>query len=396
MHLEKIRGTENRKLDGKRILLAVTGSIAAVESIKLSRELIRRGAEVTGIMSKGAMKIINPYALEFATGRVVTEITGKIEHVDFVEESDLLLIAPASANTISKIANGISDNAVTLFSTSSIGKIPVLIVPAMSENMIANPFIKENISKLRDCGVEVIEPVYEEKKAKFPPIELICLHVEKALYSKEMTGRRVVVTSGPTFEHIDPIRFISNRSSGLMGKEIALEFWRRGAEVVHITSKPTGLKMPDFSEINVKSVNDMLNASISEVSKGCDLFVSSAAPSDFTIEMAENKMKTSDEVVLKLKVAPKIIKELRKIYDGAIIGFKAETNVSDDELYRIAYEKMKEDRLQMVIANDVKEKGMGTEDTRVLLLTEKRREWIEASKVEVAERIVEAYLQDCS
>jgi len=181
-----------------------------------------------------------------------------------------------------------------------------------------------------------------------------------------------------------------------MGRETAFEFWRRGAEVVHITSKPVGLKLPEFAEINVVSVNDMLNSSIEEVKKGCDVFVSSAAPSDFTVKMAENKMKSSDEVTLKLRIAPKIIKELRKIYSGDIIGFKAETNVSDDELYRIAYEKMKEDRLQMVVANDVKEKGMGTEDTRVLLLTGKRKEWMEGSKIEVAERIVEMYLEDCS
>ncbi|HID42819.1 MAG TPA: bifunctional phosphopantothenoylcysteine decarboxylase/phosphopantothenate--cysteine ligase CoaBC [Archaeoglobaceae archaeon] len=395
MHLEKIRGTESKKLERKKILLAVTGSIAAIESIKLSRELIRRGAEVTGVMSEDAKKIINPYALEFATDRIVTEITGKIEHVNFVEISDLLLVAPASANTISRIANGISDNAVTLFSTSAIGKIPVIIVPAMSESMIENPFIRENISKLKNNGIEVVEPVYEEKKAKFPPVDLICLYVERALYKKEMEGKRVIVTSGPTFEHIDPIRFISNRSSGLMGKELAFEFWRRGAEVIHITSKPTGLRLYDFTEVVVRSVNDMLYASLNEVRKGCDLFVSSAAPSDFTVEKAEDKMKTSDEITLKLRAAPKIIKELRKIYEGTIIGFKAETGVSDEELYRIAYEKMVEDRLQMVVANDVKEKGMGTEDTRVLLLTEKREEWAEGSKVEVAERIVRAYLEDC-
>jgi phosphopantothenoylcysteine decarboxylase/phosphopantothenate--cysteine ligase len=180
-----------------------------------------------------------------------------------------------------------------------------------------------------------------------------------------------------------------------MGREIALEFWRRGASIIHITSKPIRLKIPDFKEISVYSVSDMLKTSLDEVKKGCDLFVSAAAPSDFTVEMSENKMKTSKEINLKLKAAPKIIKEVRKIYDGAIIGFKAETSVTDDELYRIAHEKMIDDRLNMVVANDVKEKGMGTVDTRVLVLTQRRKEWIEGLKSEVAERIARIFVEDC-
>ncbi len=400
MHLERIRGKKSKKLDGKLIVLGVTGSIAAVECVKLARELARRGAEVVAVMSRAARKIIHPYALEFATGnRVVTEITGAVEHVDFLGvdgRADLYLIAPATANTISKIARGIDDTPVTTFATTALGSgKPVVIAPAMHEAMMRNKAVLENVEKLMELGVDFVQPRFEEGKAKFPSVETICLHVERALYPKEFSGKRVVVTAGPTFEQIDPIRFISNRSSGMMGREVALEFWRRGAEVVLITSKPSGISLPAFREVRVWSVEDMLNASLGEVKRGCDVFVAAAAASDFTVDMESRKIKTAPELILELKAAPKVIKEVRKIYDGHIIGFKAETGVSDEELKRIAEEKMNCDKLTMVVANDVLERGMGTEDTRVLLLTPKRAQWVEGHKSSVAEEIVRTYIQDC-
>jgi len=388
-----------KKLEGKKIVLGVTGSIAAVETVKLARELRRRGAEVIAVMSKAARKIVHPYALEFATqNKVVTEITGKVEHVKYLGlegYADLYLIAPSTANTISKIANGIDDTTVTTMATAALGsKKPIVIVPAMHGGMYENKAVKENLEKLEELGIEIVSPKFEENKAKFPDIEIICLHVERALYPKEMKGKRVIVTSGPTYEQIDPIRFISNKSSGIMGKEIALEFWRRGAEVVVITSKPSNLNLPDFKEIKVWSVKDMLEETLKEVKKGCDLFVSAAAASDFIVEMAESKIKTTDELTLKLKAAPKVLWEVRKIYDGKVIGFKAETGVSDDELYRIAHDKKTNDKIEMIVANDVLERGMGTIDTRVLVITNKRVEWLEGLKPDVAERIVEIYIED--
>ena len=388
-----------KKLEGKKIVLGVTGSIAAVETVKLARELRRRGAEVIAVMSKAARKIVHPYALEFATqNKVVTEITGKVEHVKYLGlegYADLYLIAPSTANTISKIANGIDDTTVTTMATTALGsKKPIVIVPAMHGGMYENKAVKENLEKLEELGIEIVSPKFEENKAKFPDIEVICLHVERALYPKEMKGKRVIVTSGPTYEQIDPIRFISNKSSGIMGKEIALEFWRRGAEVVVITSKPSNLNLPDFKEIKVWSVKDMLEETLKEVKKGCDLFVSAAAASDFIVEMAESKIKTTDELTLKLKAAPKVLWEVRKIYDGKVIGFKAETGVSDDELYRIAHDKKTNDKIEMIVANDVLERGMGTIDTRVLVITNKRVEWLEGLKPDVAERIVEIYIED--
>ncbi|MCX8172166.1 MAG: bifunctional phosphopantothenoylcysteine decarboxylase/phosphopantothenate--cysteine ligase CoaBC, partial [Archaeoglobaceae archaeon] len=242
VHVERIRGVESKRLEGKKIVLGVTGSIAAVECVKLARELARRGAEVFAVMSEAATKIIHPYALEYATGnRVVTEITGMVEHINYLGVdgfADLYLIAPATANTISKIANGIDDTPVTTFATTALGsKKPLIIAPAMHASMIENKAVQENIEKLKKMGIEIIDPKYAEGKAKFPDIERICLHVERKLYSKEFSGKKVLVTAGPTYEQIDPVRFISNRSSGLIGKEIALELWRRCAQVVLVSSK---------------------------------------------------------------------------------------------------------------------------------------------------------------
>ncbi len=399
MHLKRIRASKSKKLLGKKIVLAVTGSIAAIESVKLARELIRRGAEVYAVMSKAATKIIHPFSLEFATdNEVITEITGRVEHVELLGIdgiADLLLIAPATANTIAKIANGIDDTAVTTMATTALGsRKKMIIAPAMHESMINNPSVVEAVEKLKRYGVEFVEPKYEEGKAKFPEIEKICLQVERKLYSKEFEGKKVVVTSGPTKEFIDPIRFITNKSSGKMGNELAFEFWRRGAEIILITSKPPSVTLPDFQIVKVISIRDMLEACLDYI-KNADVFVSAAAASDFVVEREESKIKTTAELDLKLKAAPKILKEVKKIFDGKVIGFKAETGLRDDELERIAIEKMEEDDLDMVVANDVIERGMGTEDTRVLILTRKNKKWLEGLKSEVAEKIVEIFIKDC-
>ncbi|RLI89464.1 MAG: bifunctional phosphopantothenoylcysteine decarboxylase/phosphopantothenate--cysteine ligase CoaBC [Archaeoglobales archaeon] len=382
-----------KRLDGKCIVLGITGSLAAVESIKLIRELQRRGARVVTVMSENAGKIIGKAAIEF-----VSELAGEGMHVKLLGKNgiaDVMLIAPATANTISKIACGIADSEVTTMALTALGsKKPVIIAPAMHGSMFESPFFVKNLERLKSEGLTIVEPKLEEGKAKLADVETICLHVERNVSSKEFEGKKIVVTSGPTYEFIDPVRFISNRSSGRMGRELALEFWRRGASVVHITSKPLGLKLPDFKEIEVVTVSDMLQACVSEV-KSCDLFVSAAAPADFTIEKEKSKIKTAGELTLKLKAAPKILWEVRKIYDGAVIGFKAETGVSEETLYEIAYEKMLHDKLDMVVANDVLEKGMGTPDTRVLIITKKRRTWAEGSKEDVARRIVDIYVEDC-
>ena len=377
----------------REIVLGVTGSVSAIESFRIARELKRRGFRVTAVLTENARRFVTLDSMRFACDEVITDFDKAyhVEKLGFNGSADLLLIAPCTANTLSKIANGIADTNVTLMALTALGSgKKILISPAM--NLALYKAVEDKIEVLKEMGVEVIEPRFEGLKAKID-VEKIILHVERALGSNEFEEKKVVVTSGPTFEFIDPIRFISNRSSGRMGNELALEFWRRKANVVLISSKPVEANLPNFKIVRVISVKDMLDAVLREI-ENCDLFVCASAPSDFVVDKADSKIKTTEELNLKLKQAPKIIKEVRKVYDGPIIGFKAETGLSDDELVRVAKDKMEEDKLEMVVANDVKERGMGTLDTRVVVVTPRRVEWICGLKRDVARRIVDIYVEE--
>ncbi len=375
-----------------KAVLCITGSLAAVESVKIARELKRRGFEVKTVASESAIEIVGKKALLF-----VSDFQERVNHVELAGINgwcDILIIAPATANTISKIACGIADTPVTLLTLTAIGSgKKVVIAPAMHAGMYNNPFLQENLKKLKQKGVYVVPPRIEENKAKLAKVEEICIYAEMALSSKEFEGKKVVVTSGPTYEFIDPIRFISNKSSGKMGLALALEFWKRKAKVTLITSQSPNLNLENFEVIKVVSVKDMLKACLKEV-RNCDLFVSSAAPSDFLVEKADKKIKTCKEITIKLKMAPKIIHEVRKVYKGHIIGFKAETGVSEEELEKIAMDKAISDNLEMVVANDVLHRGMGTDDTRVVIVTKNGRKWIEGRKEDVAKEIVNTYVEE--
>ncbi len=224
---DHLRGSKSDRLKGRKIVLGVTGSIAAVETIKLCRELIRHGAEIHVVMSEGAQNIVHPWALEFATGRpVTTQIDGRVQHValcgDVPDRADLLLIAPATANTISKIAFGIDDTPVTTFATTALGGgIPVMIVPAMHGTMMAQKVVGENIGKLRRIGVHFLMPKLEESKAKLPSMDSIVSEVIALIGKRDLVKRRVLVIAGATEEPIDDIRVVTNRSSGETGVELA-------------------------------------------------------------------------------------------------------------------------------------------------------------------------------
>lgn len=357
-HVRLIYATKSRKLVGKKIVLAIPGSIAAVECVKLARELIRHGAEVHAVMSENAQKIIHPYAMEFATGnKVITEITGFVEHVELAGEhenkADLVLVCPATANTISKIACGIDDTPVTTVVTTAFAHTPIMIAPAMHSTMYEHPIIKENIEKLKKLGVEFIGPRFEEGKAKVASIEEIVYHVIKKLHKKDLAGKRVLVTAGATREYIDPIRFITNRSSGKMGVAIAEEAEFRGAEVTLIRTKGS---VPSFVEnqIEVETVEEMLEAIEKELSnKKYDVVVLAAAVSDFTPkEKAESKIKSGQPLVIELVPTPKIIHRVKEIQpDVFLVGFKAEYGVSEEELIEQARKQIEKAKSDVVIAN---------------------------------------------
>ena len=370
-HVKLIHATKSRKLVGKKIVLAIPGSIAAVECVKLARELIRHGAEVHAVMSENAQKIIHPYAMEFATGNpVVTEITGFIEHVELAGEhenkADLILVCPATANTIGKIACGIDDTPVTTIVTTAFTHTPIMIAPAMHSSMYEHPIVLENIEKLKRLGVEFISPRFEEGKAKVASIDEIVYRVIKKLHPKTLEGKRVLVTAGATREYIDPIRYITNASSGRMGVAIAEEAEFRGAEVTLIRTKGS---VPSFVEnqVEVETVGDMLEAIEKELmAKRYDIVVLAAAVSDFRVKnRAESKIKSGKTLTLKLEPTPKIIDRVKELQpDVFLVGFKAETD--EEKLIEEAKRQIERAGSDLVVANTLK--AFGSEENEVLLV----------------------------
>ena len=350
-----LAGTVSKSLAGRKIVLAVTGSIAAVETVKLARELIRRGAEVQAVMSPAAQEILGPYALQYATGReVITKITGDVEHVAYCgqrkEAYDLLLIAPCTANTIGKMAMGIDDTTVTTFATTAIGsQVPVLVVPAMHGSMLEHPIVQQNIEKLKGIGIQFVAPVTAEGAAKFPGNDAIVLSVERALIKSSLRGKRVLITSGPTLEEIDPIRILTSRSTGRMGEELALEAFRRGAAVTVVHRGRLG--MPGIAELRSESSADMGRAVLGELSRGYDIYISAAAISDFTVDRTARKIRSAGPVTLRLKPAAKLLDRVRHDFPALfVVAFKAET-AGGQELLDKAERRMDESGANVIVAN---------------------------------------------
>lgn len=378
------RGTE---LKEKRIVLCITGSVAAVQCSEIARQLMRHGADVFAVMSPMAQKVIHPYLMEWATGNpVVTELTGKIEHVALAGEhdnkADLILIAPATANTISKIASGIDDTTVTSVASTAFGsKIPIVIVPAMHESMYRHPILDENVKKLKALGVEFVGPRIEEGKAKIAETEEILeVVIRKLLASKDFVGMKILVTAGPTLEHIDPVRVITNKSSGLMGIEATREALLRGAEVTLVYGSGTAAPPKEARVIRVETTKEMYQAVVSELkSQKYDVVIAAAAAADWTpkrhFDYKVSTRKTST-LNVKLKPTPKIIDVVKEISPKAfLVPFKAEYKVSDDKLIENAYGRLKEAKADLIVANDVARKGVGfgVETNEIFIIDKKKR-----------------------
>ena len=378
------------------IVLCVTGSIAATETIKLAREFRRQGFDVKCFMSDGACDIIHPYTMEFATGQeIVTKITGEIEHVKY-STSDLIVVAPATANVISKFAYKIADNPINTLLITAFGyKTPILMVPSMHNSMYKA--VKGNIETLKEEDITFIKPKIEEKKAKFPDVQDIVLQALRELGNKELEGKKVLVSVGATYEKIDEIRGITNRSSGKMGVEIAKEAFIRGADVTLIKGKMTADIPNVFNIIEVESVEDMRNA-VLEQAKTHDIFISAAAVSDFIpkIENEANKISSSEDITLKLERAPKIIGEVKGINENIfLVGFKAEYGISRDELIKSANERIEEHNLDLMVANDVAVEGagFGADKNQVILIDDEIIDVPLASKKEVAVKIINRIIE---
>jgi phosphopantothenoylcysteine decarboxylase/phosphopantothenate--cysteine ligase len=376
-----------------KIVLCVTGSIAAIESVKLARELRRQGADVKCFMSDDACKIIHPNAMEFATGdKVVLELGGDIEHVKYAQ-ADLILVAPATANLISKFAYKIADNPISTLLLTAFGySTPIIFVPSMHDSMYTA--VGDNIKKVKDEGIVLVEPKKEEGKAKFPNINDITLQCLRETSDGKLTGKRVIVSGGGTYEEIDSIRGITNRSSGKMGLEIAKEAFIQGADVTFVTGR-VEIHIPKlFKRVRVESTEEMRNELVKLLPEN-DVFVSAAAVSDFTVErisgVSRDKISSEEDFNLHLTPVSKIINIVKDINPEIfLVGFKAEYNVSEDELISSARKRMKTSKADLMVANDVSsvDAGFGSDKNQVLLVDDRSIAVPLTSKTEIARKII--------
>lgn len=367
---------------GKEILLAVTGSIAAVETIRLAHALRRAGAVVQGVMSAAAQQIIHPDALTYATGRpTLTRLTGLVEHVTYCGDdrtADLLLIAPCTANTISKIAVGIDDTPVTTCATTALGSgMPVVLVPAMHQSMYRHAAVLANLATLRSWGVDVVPPRIEEGKAKIAGIEEIVLHAERALGDRSIAGRRVLITSGPCREPVDDVRVLTTRSTGQMGRALAMEAFRRGAEVTVVHQD----RFPCVRNLycdTAASMREQVMRVLDE--EGADYYVSAAAVSDFSPVRQPGKIPSGSPC--RIELAP-----LCKVIDGvlahparpSVVAFKLgwETGAAASALLEAG---------ASLVVTDTPD-AMGEKAGTFGLVSKDRTETVSGSKEEVAAAI---------
>ena len=396
-----IVGSKGKELQGKKIALCITASVASMESPRIARELMRHGADVVAVFSDYATKLLSPELMGWATGNpVVKEITSKIEHVQLggkgEDAADLILIAPCTANTISKIAKGISDSAVTSLVSCAIGsRIPILIAPGMHEPMYENTIIKQNIAELKALGIRFIEPVIEEGKAKIATAEAITkAAIQKLSAKRTLAGMKFVITAGPTIERIDPVRIITNRSSGKMGVALAETALQRGADVTLVYGPGTAEPPAGAKVVRVETTEQMLSTVKKEL-VGADVFIAAGAPADFAPEKSYTKKLASKETLnVKLKPTQKIIDQVKKLNKNAkLVAFKAEYGGSSAEVRKKVQELFRNSKADLVVVNDVSKKGagFGTETNEVAIYdtTMKIKKLGLASKREIAEGIID-------
>ncbi|KXB03652.1 hypothetical protein AKJ45_00880 [candidate division MSBL1 archaeon SCGC-AAA261F19] len=395
-----IKGSESSTLKNQNIVLGITGSVAAFKCVGLVRKLMRCGAEVRVVMSEMATRFITPELMHWASSNsVVTKLTGATEHVELAQWGNLMIIAPSTANTISKIAQAIDDTTVTSVASVAQGlQKPILIVPAMHGSMYSHQILQQNISRLKEAGVHFLEPRMEEGVAKFRKINDIVSHVGSLVHVKDMKGKRVLVTAGPTIERIDALKILTNRSSGKMGVAVARAASLRGADVVLIYGPGTEPEPFGVKTIRVETTLDMRNALVKELENDYDLIVGTAAPQDLTVESPpDKKLRHSKPVDLRLTPAPRVLDDVRELAPNAfLVGFKAECNVSNEELLDAAKSKIHDNQMDMVVANDVMRPnaGFGSETNDVLIVWDSEYERMKASKAKISDRILDLFVKN--
>lgn len=363
-------------LRGKKIVLGVCGGIAAYKAVELLRRYTKAGAEVFVIMTKSACEFVTPLTFQTLSGNPVhTELfdlyqESEIGHISLADRADLFVVAPATANMIGKVASGLADDllSTTLMAT----KAPVLFVPAMNVNMFENPIYRQNETRLVEHGYHVMEPESGalacgwEGKGKFPDPDSVFEQTLLLLCPKDLTGETVLVTAGPTREEIDPVRFISNYSSGKMGYAVARDARNRGARVI-LVSGPTCLDAPCGVEaIQVTTAAQMRHAVLDHM-KQATVVIKAAAVADYrpsTVAGKKIKKEQCEGMSIDLEKNPDILAELGALKkDCVLVGFAAETS----DLIENARDKLKRKNLDMIVANDVTQEGAGFDvDTNIV------------------------------
>ncbi len=391
--------------NGKTVVLGVTGSIAAYKIATLASSLVKLGADVHVIMTRNAVNFINPITFETLTGNKCLVDTFdrnfefNVEHVSLAKKADVFLIAPATANVIAKAAHGIADDMLT--TTLLAAECPKLISPAMNTHMLGNPITQDNLKTLGKYGFQIITPASgrlacgDEGSGKMPEPEVLLEYIARALTVKDLKGKTVLVTAGPTREKLDPVRFISNLSTGKMGYAIAEAAVRRGANVI-LVSGPTALDCPlGVNRIDIVSASDMADAVIRNA-KNADIVIKAAAVADFRpASIAEEKIKKHDneDMTISLERTQDILGYLGKHKrEGQFLcGFSMETQ----NMIENTRSKLESKNVDLMVANNVKQEGAGFGvDTNVVTLIS-ADDMIELplqSKGEVADKLLDYIL----
>ena len=390
-------------LKDKTVVIGVSGGIAVYKTLDVVSRLRKIGVNVNVIMTKSATEFVTPLSFQsLSQNYVVCDMfedpkTWDVEHISLAKRADVFLIAPATANVIGKIANGIADDMLT--TTVMATKAKVLIAPAMNTNMYENPILQRNINTLKELGYNFVEPESgrlacgDTGKGKLASPETIVDEVVKLLSKgQDLKGKSIIVTAGPTVESIDPMRYITNRSTGKMGYSIAKEAIERGADVTLITG-PTNLTPPQNLKklVKIESAKDMYEAVLANLDEN-DVVIKSAAVADYKPKNYSNKKikKSDDDLVIELDRNKDIAQEIGKIKNNKIlVGFAAETN----DLIENASLKIKKKNLDFIVANDLTKEGAGFGvDTNIVKIIDKEgniTEYPKMKKEEVANIILD-------
>jgi len=384
----------NLNLKNKNIVISVTGGIACYKVLNLIKRLKKEKANVYVIMTYSAKKLVDKKDFEKASGnKVQTDLfdpkinykyyikkNKPIKHISLADIADLFLICPATANIIGKVANGIADDLLTtsIMATNA----TVLICPAMNVKMWKNPILQENVKKLKNLRYEFVNPEYGELACgykgmgRLANLDNIVDRVESIIKRRyNLAGKKILVTAGATSEEIDPVRVITNKSSGKMGVYIAEEAFLRGADVTLIRGANAIEPQYHFKDITINNVKELFNEIKKEI-KSKDIVVHTAAVSDFTVNKVNKKIKSGQNLHLELEPTTKIFEKIKGLNKNIfLIGFKAEYKVNEKELVNRAYNLLKDSNADLVVANDVSKKGRGfdTETNEVFVVDKKNK-----------------------